>query len=295
MLKQLTLSVAIAAAVITMSSVGCTKTPPPPPVHDTVTVIKKDTLTDTLYATKPDPTVNLTKGLLLYLPFSGNIADSSGNNNPTVASGSVLTYDAHGYANSAFGADGTGTKKIYVTNNGSIQFDTAYSVALGFMTNDTANAGTYISMIDPATGYGVTFNIGQTTTSYSRFAWGTEDVTLGCGQYGKNDLVNIVDTTNFRPVPGSWYKAVMIYHRGATQIYINGQLIYAKTGLGTLANLCPAAKIMIGAWWDSDPLRFNGKLDNIRLYNRVLTPHEIALLSSSYQVTSNSVRQVISR
>jgi len=258
-------------------------------------VIKNDTLTDTLYATKPDPTVNLTKGLLLYLPFSGNIADSSGNNNPTLASGSVLTYDAHGYANSAFGADGTGTKKIYVSNNGSIQFDTAYSVALGFMTNDTINQGTYISMIDPATGYGVTFNIGQTTTSPSRFAWGTEDVTLGCSQYGKNDATNIVDTTNFRPVPGSWYKAVMIYHRGATQIYINGQLIYSKVGLGTLANLCPSAKIMIGAWWDSDPLRFNGKLDNIRLYNRVLTPHEITALSSSYQVTSNSVKQVISR
>ena len=87
----------------------------------------------------------------------------------------------------------------------------------------------------------------------------------------------------------------MIYHRGATQIYINGQLIYSKVGLGTLANLCPSAKIMIGAWWDSDPLRFNGKLDNIRLYNRVLTPHEITALSSSYQVTSNSVKQVISR
>ena len=97
MLKQLTLSVATAAAVITFGAIGCTKTPPPPPpVHDTVTVIKNDTLTDTLYATKPDPTVNLTKGLLLYLPFSGNIADSSGNNNPTLASGSVLTYDAHG-------------------------------------------------------------------------------------------------------------------------------------------------------------------------------------------------------
>src|SRR5579872_3504588 len=69
----------------------------------------------------PDTTVNLTKGLLLYLPFSGSIADSSGNNNPTQAVGSVLTYDTHGYANNAFGGTGNG-ERIYVTNNGSISF-----------------------------------------------------------------------------------------------------------------------------------------------------------------------------
>jgi hypothetical protein len=37
----------------------------------------------------------------------------------------------------------------------------------------------------------------------------------------------------------------------------------------------------------------NGKLDNVRLYNRVLTPHEIAALSSNYQVTSNSQRPAV--
>jgi len=265
---------------------------PKPPIHDTVTVIQKDTLTDTLYATKPDPTVNLTKGLLVYLPFSGNIADSSGNNNPTQAVGSVLTYDAHGFANSAFGATGNG-ERIYVTNNGSIKFDTAYSLSFGFENNDTTQQGSFISMINPATGTGVTFNMGLTTTTVSHFAWGTEDISLGCSAYGKGDNYNLIDTTNFTPIPGSWYNAIAIYHKGATQIYINGKLIYTKVGLGTLANLCPDAKIIIGAWWDSDPLHFNGKLDNVRLYNRVLTPNEIVKLSSSYQVTSNSVKPAL--
>ncbi|MBS1663143.1 MAG: hypothetical protein JST68_19025 [Bacteroidetes bacterium] len=186
-------------------TIGCTKTPPtPPPVHDTVTVIKKDTLIkkDTVYGTKPDSTVNLTKGLLVYLPFSGNIADSSGNNNPTQAvGGNVLTYDAHGYANSAFGADGTGTQKIYVTNNGSIQFDTAYSLSYGFMTSDTTVQGTYVSLVDPSTGAGVTLNSGQTTTSQSRFSWGTEEFTRGCNRAGRNDADNLSDRTNFRPIP----------------------------------------------------------------------------------------------
>ncbi len=268
---------------------SCAKNDPKPPIHDTVTVIKKDTLTDTLYGTKPDPTVNLTKGLLLYLPFSGNIADSSGNNNPTQAVGSVLTYDAHGYSNSAFGATGNG-ERVYVTNNGSIKFDTAYSLSFGFMTNDTLNQGSFVSMIDPLTGQGVTLNIGLTTTVRGHFSWGTEDISLGCSTYGKGDAINLIDTTSFVPIPGAWYNAIAIYHRGSTQLYINGKLIDSKVGLGTLANLCPSAKIMIGAWWDSDPLHFNGKLDNIRLYNRVLTPNEIVKLSTSYQITSNSYK-----
>jgi hypothetical protein len=293
MLKLLTLSVATAAAVITMGSIGCTKTPPPPPpVHDTVTVIKKDTLTDTLYATKPDPTVNLTKGLLLYLPFSGNIADSSGNNNPTTATGTVLSYDAHGYANNAFAA--TSGERVYVTNNGSIQFDTAFSLSFGFMVTDNYPQ-TYMSMVNTADGTGPSWLIGCTRPGVNSLIFGTEDVTLGCGNYGRNDNYNIADTTGFLPVPGAWYNAIAVYHKGTNQVYINGKLVSTKVGLGTSINLCPSSKIVIGGWWDGDPQGIHGKLDNIRLYNRVLTPHEITALSSSYQVTSNSVKQVISR
>jgi len=280
MIKQVTLSVAGIIAVALLGSIGCTKNQSP--VHDTI------------YAPKPDTTVNLSRGLLVYLPFSGNIADSSGNNNPTTAVGSVLTYDAHGYASNAFGATGNG-ERVYVTNNGSIKFDTAYSISFGFMTSDTTVQGCYVSMIDPATAFGESFGVGQMTSTPSLFTWGTVDYTSGCSQYAINNAINFTDTTNFRPVPGAWYNAVMTYYKATTHIYINGSLIFTKTGQATKSNLCPSAKIIIGAWWDSDPLHFKGKLDNFRLYNRVLTPHEIVALSSSYQVTSNSVRQVISR
>ncbi|GGA86230.1 hypothetical protein GCM10011511_06590 [Puia dinghuensis] len=269
---------------------GCTKNPgETPPVHDTVTVVKNDTIikNDTIYGTKPDSTVNLTKGLLLYLPFTGNINDSSGNNNPTVAVGSVLTYDAHGYANSAFGSNGS--QKIYVTNNGSIKFDTAWAISLGFMVNDS-RPETYISMVDPATGYGPSFNFGNTLATLPYLACGSGDITLGCNNYGPVNNYNITDSTNFIPVAGSWYNGIVIYHKGTLQTYINGTLISTKVGAGTQAELCPASKVIIGAWWDGGPQGLNGKLDNIRLYNRVLTPHEIAVLSSSYQVTSNSLR-----
>jgi hypothetical protein len=291
--KILTLAGSVAFLVLILS-IGCTKNPvTPPPVHDTVTVIKNDTTTkiDTLYATKPDTTIHLTKGLLLYLPFSGNIADSSGNANPTTAYGSVLTYDAHGWANNAFGATGNG-EEVLVTNNGSIKFDTAFSLSFGFLVN-TVRPCSFISMVDPATGLAPSFNIGFTLLGApNNFAMGIGDSSIGCGNYGVINNYSIVDTTNWTPYTGAWYNAVAIYHKGALDIYINGNLMIHRQGLGHKVVCCPGSKVVIGNWWNDPNYNGNipGKLDNIRLYNRVLTPHEIAALSSNYQVTSTSVK-----
>jgi concanavalin A-like lectin/glucanase superfamily protein len=285
---------------------ACTKVSP---IHDTTTVIKNDTfinikhdttvkndttrLTDTLYATKTDPTVNLTKGLLLYLPFSGNIADSSGNGNPTTAlNGASLTYDTHGYANQAFGADGT-NKVVLVTNNGSINFDTAWSVSLDFMTMDVSTSRhVMLSMIDWTNGYGPSFEIGNGILGVpdNMFEVGAMDISAGCSNYGNANPNILHDSTGFVPVAGAWYNAVVIYHRGSEQFYLNGKLFSSKAGTGTLANLCSASNIVVGGWSASDPVNLNGKLDNIRLYNRVLTPHEITALAANYQVTSTAVR-----
>lgn len=281
---SLLIAATLCTTVVLAFAISCTKnTNPTPPKTDTI--IKNDTTTDTLYATKPDPTVNLTKGLLLYLPFDGNIADSSGNNNPTSAVGNVLTYDAHGYANNAFGATGNG-ERIYVTNNGSIKFDTAWSLSFGFMVNDV-RIQTYISMVDPVTGNAPSFIAGTTLYGVSQLDLGTGDISTGCSAPGSNNNVNVADTSNFIPVPGSWYNFVGIYHKDTVTVYINGTKVGYKAGQGTAANLCPNSQVIIGAWWNTQPLSMNGKLDNIRLYNRVLTPHEIVALSSNYQVTSN--------
>lgn len=265
---------------------GCTKdTNPPPPIHDTTVILKTDTVN---IPPAPDPTVNLTKGLLVYLPFSGNIADSSGNGNPTTAIGNVLTYDAHGYANNAFGATGNG-ERVLVTNNGSIHFDTAWSLSFGLMVNDNRFEA-MIELVDPTTAYGFILGTGTDPTSHS-FVAAAADASFACGSYVNTwNGPNVEDTSNFVPLPGAWYNAIVMYHHGSLQEYINGKLVSSKTVSGGSPNNCPAAQLVIGEWWNSDPKSFNGKMDNIRLYNRLLTPHEIAALSANYQVTSNSFR-----
>ncbi|GGA86221.1 LamG domain-containing protein [Puia dinghuensis] len=283
----------ISGLILLVFSIACNKNPVTPPVHDTVTVIKNDTttLTDTLYASKPDSTVNLKKGLLLYLPFTGNMADSSGNGNPTTPlNGASLTYDEHGYAKNAFGANGT-NQVLLVTNNGSIKFDTAFSTSLDFMTVDESVRHDYLSMIDWNTALGPSFEYGNNIPSApSILLNGVSDVTLGCSNYAVNTTADVADSTGFTPQLDRWYNLIVIYHRGTIQTYINGHLLSSKTGTGTAALLCPASQVVVGGWWVNDPVNLDGAVDNIRMYNRVLTPHEIAALSANYQVTSNSQR-----
>jgi hypothetical protein len=269
---------------------SCTKnTNPPLPIHDTTVVIKTDTLTktDTLKVPPPpDPTVNLKKGLLLYLPFDGNIADSSGNNNPTVAvGGNVLTADAHGYANNAFG--GNGGQRVVVTNNGSITFDTAFSLSYDVMINAPARQG-MVTMTNETDGTGPSFVSSTSAPGIYNFVFYVNDVSIGCGNYGLSQAQNPaeVEDTSIVPLTNTWYNVISIYHKGAVQTYINGQLSASMTSTGTAALVCPSSKVIIGGWWDGDPIPLNGKMDEVRLYNRVLTPHEIVALSQHYQVTS---------
>jgi hypothetical protein len=79
---------------------------------------------------------------------------------------------------------------------------------------------------------------------------------------------------------------INVYHKGSIQTYINGQLTASGSGGGTAALLCPNSQVIVGGWWNGDPITLNGKLDEVRLYNRVLTPHEIVTLSQHYQVTA---------
>jgi hypothetical protein len=267
---------------------------PAPPIHDTVTVHKTDTLIKIDTFLKPVDTPNLKIGLLLYLPFNGSIADSSGNANPTTAvAGATLTYDLHGYANAAFGGTGNG-ERIKVTNNGSIKFDTAYSISYDFMQNSNVGRQAHLSMVNTSNGTGPTFVTGTNVPNMTQFDFGANDSLAGCNNSGSGQPGAMNDTTNFTPQPGSWYNAICIYHKGIIQVYINGKLIATKTLAGTTkALLCPSSQIVIGGWWDGDLITLNGKLDEIRLYNRVLNANEIAWLSRNFQTTSTKLHAVI--
>jgi len=238
------------------------------------------------------PVADLKRGLLLYLPFNGSIADSSGNNNPTriVGTGAGLTYDIHGYANSAYGSDGT-SGRLEVTNNGSIQFDTAFTVSLSFMERANLPRQLLVSMVKVESGKGPSFGLGNSMPGQPNVWFGVIGSSGTCDDYAEGH--GTTDTTDFIPQPESWYNLIGTFRKGILKVYLNGKLISQTTTSDPYAHVCPDAKLVVGGWWDNDPVSINGKIDNVRLYNRELNSDEIGLLSQYYQPTTNSVRQVV--
>ncbi|HEY8970409.1 MAG TPA: hypothetical protein VIM64_14995, partial [Puia sp.] len=138
--------------------------------------------------------VNLKKGLLVYLPFTGNFADSSGNNNPTTPLGGVsLAADAFGAANSAMYGSGNG-ERVVVTNNGSIKFDSAFTFSANVLCRVTHDQA-FVSMVKRATGQGVTFGLGYGIPGLSRVNFTVSNKNATCDQIPL-DYNSTVDTSN---------------------------------------------------------------------------------------------------
>jgi Concanavalin A-like lectin/glucanases superfamily len=229
----------------------------------------------------PASDVNLKNGLLVYLPFDGNFADSSGNGNTvTPVAGASLTYDEHGNANSAFGGTGNG-ERLLVTNNGSIKFDTTFTLSFDVMARDTRREG-LIEMVDNTTAESYSFGIATSSLPPYNVESVVWDSAASC-----NSLATATnstgDSSTLVMASESWYNVILLYRKGTSQIYINGILNATRTGRDSTVQICPSAKIIIGAWWDQDPASINGKMDNVRLYNRVLNADEIAELAKDYQ------------
>jgi hypothetical protein len=252
---------------------------PPPPHHDSTTTPPVDTTA--FPPADTTGTVDLRLGLVLWLPFDGNMADSSGNNNMTEGlNGAGLVSDEHGSASGAFGANGT-NQVVLVTNNGSIKFDTAYSVSFNVQSNDNNSLHMYISMINWTNGNAPTFGVGTSCPAYlNRVTIAANDSVAGCDNDGRGTNTALADTTNFNPQPGSWYNVIEVYHRGSVTTYVNGQIVGIKSGPGTRALDCLSEQVVVGGWWSGDPENLNGKIDDVRIYNRVLTGKEIARLAT---------------
>ncbi len=88
----------------------------------------------------------------------------------------------------------------------------------------------------------------------------------------------IIDT-NTTLTNGEWYNSVLIWNNNTYQIYLNGTLVKS----GTYSDLSSLTSTMcIGSYGGTGCAGtnnfFDGKLDEVRIYNRALSPAEVAAL-----------------
>jgi hypothetical protein len=74
---------------------------------------------------------------------------------------------------------------------------------------------------------------------------------------------------------GRWYNITATFGSGVQRIYVDGVLESSKTRTFNTAKKCDNADLLIGGWWKNDIVSIDGKLDEVRLYNRVLSDCEI--------------------
>lgn len=207
-----------------------------------------------------------TKGLIAYFPFNGNAVDEV-NKTPCIVSGASLTSDRKGRPNRAYSfyGDYIETKNSYLSN--------VFSISFWFKTENHTdgwpNVGTFFS------------------TSKSHGGWGNgvngsiSDNKILYGKYPQEAGWRIVSGEPNGVSNGKWHNAVFIWDgttsSNAVQLFINGKLEITHKPKTTA--LKHDFNMVFGFGYDGPhKYYFKGSLDDIRIYDRVLSVEEIRAL-----------------
>ena len=208
-------------------------------------------------------------GLLSYYPFNGNPNDVSANAANLTNNNAVLTADRFGTANAAYSFNGINQNLINSTPNFSFNPASSFTISFWYNRNSTSVNGVLIMNGTNAAGNFIwIFQAGPTNSQYGtnkqQFAWIWAPTT---------------STTSV------WTHIVCVYNAGAMTLYKNN--VQVATATYTHTNVTSAVMpLYVGRGVGGD--FYNGKMDDIGIWNRALTTCEINDLYNS----SNSLQSV---
>jgi hypothetical protein len=240
--------------------------------------------TQTLFAQVPSFVP--TNGLVGYWPFSGNADDVSGNGNNGTVNGATLTTDRFGNSNSAYNFDGI-NNHILVSNNSTLSGFADITISFW------VNISQFPSESNPFSGlvakwYG-SGNCGGVTDNYACYLRTNNQFVVGTNQY--RNYPNMLQTPSNLST-SNWYHFVMV-HNSSTggSIYINGTLVSTYNTAGALCSSTNPLYFGCDNGLGTLNRFFDGKLDDIGIWNRALSETEIATIYNgvSYSDTCNNV------
>jgi hypothetical protein len=213
-----------------------------------------------LYAYESVPPGFQTNGLVAYYPFNGNANDESTNANNGTVYGAILTTDRFGNADSAFSFNGI-DEYIQAPNQLNLNFPGGeFTISLWASLNDTAKLQLLIGK-----------DMGQGIPTKWLIAYGEPNcpgvqVDLGAVQYACSGV---------SLSPGIWYQLLVRQDSTNYTVFVDGVLVSSQQGQFPYLpdNTAP---LTIG---EAESGGFvNGRLDDIRIYNRALSSNEVAAL-----------------
>ncbi|MEY4572525.1 MAG: hypothetical protein RLZ10_1767 [Bacteroidota bacterium] len=216
-----------------------------------------------------------TNGLVGWWPFNGNANDESGNGNNGTVNGATLTTDRFGNANNAYNFDGV-DDYVIVNNNNNLLIYNDLSVSIWFYTSTN---GFY--------GYLVDRDICGSVSDWSLAYNGSGILRLG------NSSGDQLYTTTSLQI-NTWNNFILSKSNNNINLYSNGILVLTNTSnTTTFSNNNQSIYFGEQACLPQsvNSPNFNGKLDDIGIWNRSLTECEIQDL---YNAQVNSVTGTIS-
>jgi hypothetical protein len=209
----------------------------------------------------------LTNGLVAYYPFDGNTRDYSGSLNDCTAAGGV-SYGTNrfGVASGCLQLDGV---DAYVTTTNMPILNNAFSYT-GWIKVDGSTPweqsfAQYGMNDDPITGTNALWNF---TYDPPNSRWDMWD---------RNQWSYFIPANPSRDPTKNWTFVAVVYGGGYASTYVNG--VPESTRPVTLPlPVINSRRFTIGANYPTDEQVFNGRIDDVRLYNRALSTNEVQQL-----------------
>jgi hypothetical protein len=226
---------------------------------------------------KDKKNIHLDQGLLAYYPFNGNTNDESGNgNHGTIFNGAVIVADKNGRPLSALSLNGA--NGVIVNDGSKVVAADEMTIAMDVMQRQTGSRQMFVSSVNYNTGFGFQYWVGPAWVNDSKTYFAVARSGAACNNFYAESAGEFSGAALEKE---SWYTIVVTFKNAATKVYINGALVGNGTAPSAKINVCSNSNFLIGSWWKNDPIGLNGKIDNVRVYNRVLNSDEIQELNSN--------------
>ncbi len=216
-----------------------------------------------------------TSGLVAYYPLNGNANDESGNGNHGSENGEIEYID--GRTGQAAKFDGT-DDYILVPDNDTLDLSDAMTITAWIKSESTSGPRVIVSKWnDNSWDYSYIFKDHNYSDKLR--------ITLTKGGL-RGDLGDLTGAA-FIPLE-TWIHVAATYDSDTLRLYFNGVQDGTLSASGTIKN--SATALLIGAVYTGGGIqeKFKGAIDDIRIYNRALSPAEIQEIYSNQPVTLNA-------
>jgi len=223
------------------------------------------------------------QGLIGYWPLNGNAIDSSGYNNTGSIFNVISTSDRNGNPNGAYYFDGATS---YIDCGKNIpSFTNQVSISVWIKTNTLNSAIAYIVGKYGWTGSSIKgFHLLMTTNFTVQFA-GRDQI----------DTYNYITSGNITINDNKWHHLVGTINSSIYELWVDGVKVNSLDNYHSNVDLSQTYNLYIGAHFNGgidQNMHFAGTINDVRLYNRVLSISEIEQLfnvgKTTYQLVTSA-------